>query len=41
MTGAVVGGWAQWGGGGVVAGLRVGGPVGVLPPWGVTGVAAP
>ena len=37
MTGAIVGGSAPGGGGGggVVAGLRVGRPVGVLPPWGV------
>ena len=27
--------------GGLVAGLRVGRPVGVLPPWGVIAVAAP
>ena len=32
-----------WGGGGwkLVAGLRVGRSVGVLPPWGVIAVAAP
>ena len=29
------------GAGGLVAGLRVGRPVGVLPPWGVIAVAAP
>ena len=36
-----MGGWARGGGGGgLVAGLRVGRPVGVLPPWGVIVVAA-
>ena len=35
VTGAIVGGW------GLVARLRVGRPVGVLPPWGVIAVAAP
>ena len=29
------------GGGGLVAGVRVGRPVGVLPPWAVIAVAAP
>ena len=29
------------GGGGLVAGLPVGRPVGVLPPWGIIAVAAP
>ena len=38
LTGVIVGGWVQ---GGLVAGLRVGRPVGVLPPWGVIAVAAP
>ena len=46
MTGTtIVGGWAWVGGGGrcggLVAGLRVGRPVGVLPPWGLIAVAAP
>ena len=41
VTGAVVGGWARGRGGRLVAGLRVGRPVGVLPPWGVIAVAAP
>ena len=36
MTGAIVWGWA----GGLVAGLRVGRPMGVLPPWVVIAVAA-
>ena len=31
----------EGGGGGLVAGLPVGRPVGVLPPWGVIVVAAP
>ena len=41
--GAIVGRWAQGlgGGGGLVAGLRIGRPVGVLLPWGVIAVAAP
>ena len=38
MTGAIVGG--RGGGGGLVAGLRVGRPVGVLLPWGVIAVVA-
>ena len=37
-TGAIVGGWAR---GGLVAGLRVGRPVGVLPPWGVLRLQPP
>ena len=37
MTGAIVGGWA----GGLVTGLQVGRPVGVLPPSGLNAVAAP
>ena len=36
--GAIVGGCA-WGG--LVAGLQIGRPVGVLLPWGVIAVAAP
>ena len=39
MTGAIAG--VAGCGGGLVAGLQVGRPVGVLPPWGVTVVTAP
>ena len=35
------GGGGRWARGGNVAGLRVGRPVGVLPPWGVIAVAVP
>ena len=35
------GGGCGMGAGGLVAGLRVGMPVDVLPPWGVIAVAAP
>ena len=43
VTGAILGGWARgWGGGGgLVTGLWVGRPVGVLLPWAVIAVAAP
>ena len=40
VTGTIVGGWARRGGRALVAGLRPGRPVGVLPPWGVIAVAA-
>ena len=35
------GGGGGLGTGGLVAGLQVGRPVGVLPPWGVIAIAAP
>ena len=45
MAGAIVGGRGRGGGGlgagGLVAGLRAGIPVGVVPPWDVIAVAAP
>ena len=39
--GAIVGGGGGLGVGRLLARLWVGGPVGVLPPWGVIAVAAP